>query len=164
MANLIKYLSLDGLVKYDAKIKSFIEAKVDEGDAKSFKSVNLVDGVLKFYTVNPITEDAVADFEIELPEQDLSHLMQLVKDATENNVATFDENGQVKDSGLAVADIATKSDVESVQGNVDELSTFVGEIPTGYSESTIVAYINKKAQETRKNRQKLRLESLVPSC
>lgn len=148
MATIINYLSLEGLSKYDAKIKAFIDAKVTEGDAKSFKFVHLENGVLKFYTTNPITENAVADFEIELPEQDLSHLMQLVEDAKENNVAIFDANGQVVDSNLAVADIATKAEVEAVQDSIDELSAYVGEIPDGYSESTIVSYINKKAEET----------------
>ena len=135
-----KYLDLTGLGQYDAKIKEFIESKVNEGDAKSFKYVNLEDGVLKFYTVNPITEDTVADFEIELPEQDLSHLMALVEDAVEGNVAAFDANGQVVDSGVKAAEIATKAEVKEVAdkatanegaitaikedlGNVDGLST-----------------------------------------
>ena len=134
MATMIDFLSLTGLTKYDQKIKAFIEEKVAEGDAKSFKYVNLDGGVLKFYTVNPITDDTVADFEITLPEQDLSHLMVLVKDATAGNIATFGENGQVVDSGVALGDLATRE--------------YVGEIPTGYTETTIVGFINKKAEET----------------
>ena len=126
----INYLSLTGLSQYNAKIKAFITDKVAEGDAKSFKFVNLEDGVLKFYTVNPITEDTVADFEIELPEQDLSNLMALVKDATKGNVASFGDNGQVVDSGVAIADIATKSEVEAVQTNVDTLTATVSKNTT----------------------------------
>ena len=149
MANtIIEYLSLTGLQKYDVNIKNFIEEKVAEGDAKSFKYVNLEDGVLKFYTVNPITEDTVADFEIELPEQDLSNLMQLVTDATSGNVAIFDNLGQVSDSGLAAADLAVKSEVADVQSAVDTLDAYVGDIPEGYTETTIIGYINKKAEET----------------
>ena len=144
----INYLSLTGLQTYDSQIKAFITEKVNAGDEKSFKYVNLVDGVLKFYTVNPIADDTAADFEIELPEQDLSYLMSLVKDATKGNVASFGDNGQVVDGGVAVADIATKAEVEAVQTAVDTLDTYVGDIPTGYTESTIVAYINKKAEET----------------
>lgn len=147
----IEYLSLTGLSKYDAKIKDFINSKVSEGDAKSFKYVNLEDGVLKFYTVNPITDGTVAAYEIELPEQDLSNLMQLVKTATENNVAIFDANGQVKDSGLAFADIATKSDVTSakdeLQASIDELEAYVGTIPSESKATNIVSYVNEKAQE-----------------
>lgn len=143
----INYLSLTGLSSYDVKIKEFIAAKVNEGDAKSFKYVNLEDGVLKFYTVNPITEDTVADFEIELPEQDLSNLMQLVQNATAGNIASFGENGQVVDSGVVVADIALKSEVADVQANVDTLANYVGTIPEDAESTNIVAYINEKAQE-----------------
>lgn len=135
MANTtIEFLSLTGLRTYDNQIKSFIDSKVAEGDAKSFKYVNLEDGVLKFYTVNPITDGTVAAYEIELPEQDLSNLMQLVKDATENNVAIFDANGQVKDSGLAFGDIATKSEVQAVSDEVgsldDKIDAIEGKVGT----------------------------------
>lgn len=136
----INYLSLTGLQSYDSRIKEFIAAKVNEGDALSFKYVNLENGVLKFYTVNPITEDTVADFEIELPEQDLSNLMALVKDATSGNIATFGENGQVVDSGVALADLATKDEVKAV-------SDYIGVIPEDSESSNVIAYINEKAQE-----------------
>lgn len=144
----ISHLSLTGLQNYDAKIKEFIMAKVAEGNVNSFKYVDLVDGVLKFYTVNPITEDTVADFEITLPEQDLSHLMTLVENATKGNVASFGDGGQVVDSGLAVTDIATKAEVAEVQTNVDELADYVGDIPEGYDVTTVIGYVNKKAEET----------------
>lgn len=148
MATTINYLSLTGLQNYDAKIKAFIDSQIEAGVANSFKYVNLVDGVLKFYTVNPIAEDTVADFEVELPEQDLSHLMQLVKDATQGNIASFGEGGQVVDSGVAVANVATKAEVEDVQSAVDTLDAYIGDIPEGYEEKTIVGYINKVAEET----------------
>lgn len=148
----INYLSLTGLSVYDQKIKAFINEQVSEGDKNSFKYVNLVDGVLKFYTVNPITDDTKADFEIELPEQDLSHLMTLVEGAVNGNVGIFDENGQIKDGGVALADLAKKTEVEAavagVQDSVDELGAYIGDIPEGYTEETIVGYINKKAEET----------------
>ena len=80
----ITHLSLTGLQKYDEKIKAFIASTVAAGDEKSFKYVDLVDGVLKFYTVNPI-DGAEPVFEIELPEQDLSHLMTLVEGAIEGS-------------------------------------------------------------------------------
>lgn len=159
MANIIDYLSLTGLTNYDANIKAFIGEKVAEvnekfaeSDKKSFKYVSLEGNTLKFYTVNPLGDNPVAVFEVQLPEQDLSDLMQLVKDATENNIAVFDANGQVKDGGLAVSDIATKSDVntakDEVKNSVEELKTYVGTIPGGYDSENIVAYINKKAEET----------------
>lgn len=145
---IFNYLSLTGLQKYDANIKGFIEDKVTAGVANSFKFVNLVDGELRFYTVNPISEDTVADYAIELPEQDLSHLMQLVKDATAGNVAVFGENGQVVDTGIKAADLATKSEVETakgeVQASVDELAELVGELPEGTSATSVVDYVNIK--------------------
>lgn len=155
MATIIDYLSLTGLQNYDSKIKEFITEKVttvEESDKKSFKYVNLVGNELKFYTENPLGENPVAAFSVQLPEQDLSNLMQLVKTATENNIAVFDANGQVKDSGIAVTDIATKNDVntakEEISRSVDELKTYVGTIPEGYEVQNIVSYVNKKAEET----------------
>lgn len=144
----INYLSLTGLNQYDTKIKAFINEQIEDGVANSFKYVNLVDGVLKFYTVNPIAEDTAADFEITLPEQDLSHLMALVKDATKGNIASFGDGGQVVDSGIKATDIATKEEVETVQNAVDTLDAYVGDIPEGYEERTIIGYINKVAEET----------------
>lgn len=144
----ISHLSLTGLQFYDSKIKEFIAEQIEDGIANSFKYVNLVDGVLKFYTVNPISEDTIADFEVELPEQDLSHLMALVKDAVSGNVTVFGEGGQVIDSGIKATDIATKEEVETVQNAVDTLDAYVGDIPEGYEEKTIIGYINKVAEET----------------
>lgn len=130
MANIIDYLSLTGLTNYDANIKAFIGEKVAEvnenfaeSDKKSFKYVNLEGNTLKFYTVNPLGDNPVAVFEVQLPEQDLSDLMQLVKDATENNIAVFDANGQVKDGGLAVSDIATKAELGDIENKVGSLDT-----------------------------------------
>ena len=148
MANTINFLSLTGLQTYDLNIKSFIAEKLAEGDAPAFKYVNLVDGVLKFYTVNPITEDTQSAFEIELPEQDLSHLMELVEDAVNGNVAVFGDNGQVVDGGVALADLATKDEVETakgeVQASVDELAELIGELPEGTTAKDVIDYVNIK--------------------
>lgn len=148
MADMIKYLSLTGLSQYDVKIKEFIDSKVAAGVIDSFKYVNLEDGVLKFYNINPILEDTEPVFAIELPVQDLSNLMELVKDATTGNIATFGENGQVVDSGVAITDLATKEEVENIQISVEEVYDYIGTIPEGYDATNIVAYVNKKAEET----------------
>ena len=134
----ISHLSFSGLQIYDAKIKAFIESKVSEGSAKSFKYVTLDNGALKFYLENPLSENAVAAFEIELPEQDLSHLMTLVADATEGHVASFDGNGQVVDGGLAVADIATKEDVSTVAERATTLESKVEALEAGTYDDTEV--------------------------
>lgn len=140
----IKYLSLTGLATYDASIKAFVNSKVEAGVADSFKYVNFEDGCLRFYTINPILDDTEPNFEIELPVTDVSHLMQLVKDATAGNIATFGENGQVVDSGVAITDLATKDEVEAVQANVDGLAELVGELPEGTSAKSVVDYVNIK--------------------
>lgn len=134
----INYLSFEGLSLYDAKIKAFINSVVAEGDAKSFKYVTLDNGTLKFYLENPLSEGAVAAFEIELPEQDLSHLMALVADATQGNVATFGAGGQVIDSGLAAADIATKEEVGVVADRTTELEGKVETLEkSGYDDTEV---------------------------
>lgn len=159
MANTINFLSLTGLQTYDQKIKAFITEKVDAGDAPSFKYVDLVDGWLKFYNINPILEDTDPVYQVELPEQDLSHLMQLVESAVNGNIAIFGDNGQVKDGGIALTDLSTKTEVTAtiapIQAKADEnaqsiedLKSYVGTIPTNYTETNIVDYINKKSQET----------------
>lgn len=124
----IKYLSLTGLASYDAKIKAFIETKVSEGDAPAFKYVNLEEGVLKFYTINPILENTEAAFEIELPVQDLSNLMALVQNAVSGNIATFGEGGQVVDSGVALDSLATKAEVEAVDAIADQNTADIEEM------------------------------------
>lgn len=144
MANMINYLSLTGLSKYDLKIKEFIATRVAEGDAPSFKYVDLKDGVLKFYNVNPITEYTEPIFEIELPEQDLSHLMVLVESAVSGNVAVFGQNGQVVDTGIKAEDLAVKTEVQAVQDSVDALADLVGELPEGTSATSVVDYVNIK--------------------
>ena len=134
----ISHLSFAGLQIYDAKIKAFINSVVSEGDAKSFKYVTLDNGALKFYLENPLSDDAVAAFEIELPEQDLSHLMALVADATNGNIASFGDNGQVVDSGVAVADIATKEEVGAVADRTTELEGKVETLEkSGYDDSEV---------------------------
>ena len=142
----ISHLSFAGLQIYDAKIKAFINSVVSEGDAKSFKYVTLDNGTLKFYLENPLSDDAVAAFEIELPEQDLSHLMALVADATNGNIASFGDNGQVVDSGVAVADIATKEEVEAVADKTTELEGKVQSLEEGtYDDSEIRDLIQANA-------------------
>lgn len=42
----------------------------------------------------------------------------------------------------------TYTEVAKVQGEVDTLETYVGTIPESYTESNVIAYINKKAEET----------------
>lgn len=56
---------------------------------------------------------------------------------------------------LAQAKAFATAEDAKVQGNIDtlaetvgELEAYVGEIPSGYTQETVIAYINKKAEET----------------
>ena len=56
-----------------------------------------------------------------------------------------------KDEAIAAAQKAgddAQAAANKAQDEVDALETYVGTIPTGYTESNVVAYINKKAEET----------------
>ena len=128
MADTFNFLNLEGLARYDVKIKDFINTKVTEGDASSFKAVAIDGNVLKFYRVDPITAGATAAYEVALPQQDLDHFMQLVENAKKGNIASFGDNGQVVDGGLAVADIATKADVKTVSDKADANTTEIEKI------------------------------------
>lgn len=142
----ISYLSFDGLSLYDAKIKAFIESTVTAGDASSFKHVTLDNGVLKFYLETPLSNDAVAAFEVDLPEQDLSHLMTLVKNATEGNVATFGSNGQVVDSNVAISALATKEEVGVVSDRTTALEGKVKSLEENpYNDSEVRGLIQANA-------------------
>ena len=46
------------------------------------------------------------------------------------------------------AEAANKALAEKAQGEIDALELYVGTIPADYTESNVIAYINKKAEET----------------
>ena len=147
----LMFLDLTGLGQYDAKIKSYI----DTADAKSLKGLAINGNKLLAYKDLPI-EGATPAYEIELPETDLSGLIAKFEAATAGNVITVAEDGKtIVDSGVALANLAQKSEVEAAQtaadaaqAAVDALAALVGVIPEGYEAQTIIAYINKKAEET----------------
>lgn len=119
MSEIITFLDQLGLQKYDALIKQFIRNE----DATSFKAVGIDGYTLKFYRSDPITEDLVAAYEIQLPETDLSHVMELVQDATAGHIATLNESGQVVDSGKKVSDFATAEQGLKADSAVQTITT-----------------------------------------
>lgn len=51
--------------------------------------------------------------------------------------------------GLIDAEATARANADdTLQLNIDNLDTYIGDIPDGYTETNIVAYINKKAEET----------------
>lgn len=126
MANL-QFLDLAGLSEF----KDLITSYIDNADAASIKGVGLSeDGKsMLFYKVEPIT-GATAAYSVELPQTDTSTLMSLVSGAVEANLAIFDANGQVIDSGTALSALATAE-----QGKLAEAA--VQSVTSGETNGTI---------------------------
>lgn len=148
--NTLQFLDLAGLAKYDSHNKAYIDEKVStslKGVAFSEDSSSLL-----FYTDLPI-EGASAAYELELPKTDVSNFIEKFTSATAGNVITVAEDGKtIVDSGFALADVAKKSDVESMQTSVDQMSAtvealeaLIGSIPEGYEATTIVQYVKEVA-------------------
>lgn len=149
----MKLITLEKLALYHDNITSYIDA----ADAKSIKTVAIDGNVLKFYKVEePVGETAPA-YEIELPEADLSNLLEKFEAATAGHVVTVAEDGKtIADSGVALADLATKEEVEAVDTKAEEnaqaiadLDAKVGEIPVVEGQetpATVIEYINKKTE------------------
>lgn len=122
-----KYVDLAGLQVF----KGLIEGKISDGDAKSLKTViyDEPNRKINFYKKDAATSVDVADFSITLPEeQDLSGLLEKISGGVKDNVVTIGEGGIVVDSGIAIADFATKAEVKTVDtkvGDVTKLDTTV---------------------------------------
>lgn len=163
----IKFLSYAGLQQYDGLIKNYVDNAVETGIATSFKGVSLTtDGKLQFWTDLPFegVEGVNPAYEITLPKEDLTPFMKLVEGAVEGNVASFGADGQVIDSGVKLADLATRAEVQEVaddlaeykeandaavqkaQTDVDNLAALVGTLPDGTAATTVVEYVNKKTE------------------
>lgn len=115
------YLDLRGLQEF----KGLIEGKISESEAKSLKTV-LFDKdsrTLNFYKKNAANSIDTADFSIVLPEeQDISGLLEKITDGVENNIVIIGENDNVIDSGVNINDVAKKSEVESVEAKVGDIT------------------------------------------
>lgn len=107
--NTIKYISLDNLNLYD----TLLRGKLDEGDAKSLKTVGLSSDKksLLFWKVTEPIGSTPPAYSIELPEPDLSNVILKVPSATDGNIGSF-ANGTIVDSGISANDLATKLEVD----------------------------------------------------
>lgn len=113
------YLDLAGLQVYDGLIKE----KMSKEDAKSLKTVTISGTTLSFFKVSNPSEDTEADLTITLPAQDLSGLLEKISGGTVDNVVTIGADGIVKDSGVLISDLATKSEVSTVSSKIGDIST-----------------------------------------
>lgn len=127
-----KYVSLDKLGKYDEKIKAYLAT----ADAAALgKAKEYADSLAKNYDSAGAATTAESN----------------AKTYTDAEVAKANAAAATakEQADKGVADAATaQAAAEKAQGEVDALESYVGTIPSNYSETNVIAYINKKAEET----------------
>lgn len=138
----IKYVDLARLTQYDELIKNYI----DTADAKAFKTAKFDETTrtLKLFKAESPADDAVADFTVEIPETDISGLLEKLTGAVEGDVVVANADGTVKDSGVKLDDLATKSEVTAleegtVKDNADAITKLNGDASTEGSVAKTVA-------------------------
>lgn len=146
MAEKINFLSYAGLQQYDGLVKEYFNTAIENSVATTFKGVSLTeDGKLQFWTEIPFeeVENLAPAYEIELPKEDLSSFMKLVEDAVEGNIASFGADGQVIDSGVKISELATKTELTDLQGQVttaqDAIAVLNGDEDTEGSVANAIA-------------------------
>lgn len=112
----MQFVDFSNLALYDELIKGYIATE----DAKSIKTVALDGNKLKFYKVTePVGETAPA-YEIELPRQDLSNLLEKFDGATAGDVVIIGADGKViVDSGIKLNDLASKDQLNAVEAKAN---------------------------------------------
>ena len=118
----LQVMTLENITLYDELIKNYVDTAASTVDAKSLKTVAIDGNTLKFYRVAEPVGDTAPAYEITLPDTDISGLLAKLTGATENNVVTVGADGTVKDSGVAITDLATKTEVETVDGKIGTLA------------------------------------------
>lgn len=114
----LQVMTLDNLSLYDELIKGY----VDTADAKSLKTVAISGNTLKFYKISEPVEDSTPAYTITLPETDISGLIAKMTGATAGNVVVANADGTVADGGVALTSLATKAEVEAVDGKIGTLA------------------------------------------
>lgn len=137
-----KYVDLTRLTQYDSLIKNYINT----ADAKAFKTAKFDETTrtLKLFKAESPVDDAVADFTVEIPETDISGLLEKLTGAVEGDVVVANADGTVKDSGVKLDDLATKSEVTAleegaVKDNADAITKLNGDASTEGSVAKTVA-------------------------
>ena len=126
------------------KIAEGDKAKWDamEQNAKDYTDAEIEEWVGEKTVATQITEAIAAE---KLAETYAAKVHKHVK-ADITDFAHTHEISEVNGLSNAIAD-AKKAGTDA-QGEVDALETYVGVIPEGYTEESVIAYINKKAEET----------------
>ena len=105
-----KYIDLDGAELLVGNIKTLIS----DGDVKSYKSAKFDEAtrILSLYKAE--TTDGAADFTVEIPETDVSGLLEKLTTTNVGNVVITKADGTIEDGGVKLADLATKTEVTAV--------------------------------------------------
>lgn len=134
LSNLTEFLSLHNVQ---------IDSKISEAVKNSIKTVSQsADGyTLYFYSKTaPVTiEDAV--FTVTIPRD--TNKADKVKGAVNGHLAGLDANGNLVDSGKAIADFDAAGTAATAKA---EVMTYVGTIPAGAKAKDVVAYIQEAVQ------------------
>ena len=134
----VQYLDIAGLQVYDGLIKGVISAS----EAKALKTVKIDGWTLNFYKAENPAEDAVPDFTITLPKQDLSNLLEKINGGVTGNVVTIGADGIVVDSGIKAADVATKEEVSTAKTEVENKIGALDDLTTT-AKDTVVDAVNE---------------------
>lgn len=113
MAQQIKFIDFDVW----SSNQQWLHDYIDRNDSKAIKSATLnTDGTkLMLYRTATPAADTVADFVIELPnigDITLDAFVRKLSSATENNIVLVAADGSIKDSGIAITDVAKVSYVD----------------------------------------------------
>ena len=128
---------------------SVIKEYIDFNDAKSLKTATIEGNVLKLYNVPEPVGTTEPAYEIELPEADLSGLLEKLTGAVEGDVIIANADGTVKDSGVKLDDLATKealSEVSDIANEAKEALEELNNADTGFI-AQAEDYTNTKIQE-----------------
>ena len=157
------FVNLQDLTLYKELYDEQVANAIATAEAKSLHTVAISGSTLNFYREEEPVGQATPAYSINLPEADLSNLIEKISGATGGKVASTKADGTIEESSLAVSDIATKayadaaadakdsaissaaSAAQNAQNDVDALETLVGEIPSGATATTVVGYAKEMA-------------------
>lgn len=119
------FISLENQQEYTNLVKQYVNA----GDAKSLKTLAFDGSTIKFYKEESPTESTLPAYSVELPETDLSGLLEKFANATAGDVVVVADDGKtLKDSGVKASDLATKAEVKTVSDKADANEAAIAEI------------------------------------
>lgn len=134
-----KYVSFDKLGLYDEKIKKVIT----DADAAALQTAqDYADSLAVNYDAAGSAASAQA-----------AAIAHADAEVAKANAAAAAAQKAADDAAAAAttADgkaVKAQEEVDALETVVAELDAYVGDIPTGYTETNVIAYINKKAEET----------------